>query len=222
MAPRRLWQSIVDGLAAMAPPYYWPPVPGDYGRAAFPAAGPARESAGPGITVLLTGLPSAGKSTIARGVADRLRAAGWPVAVLDGDEVRAHLTRDLGFSRADREENIRRIGWVALLLATHGIATLVPVIAPYRTSRARLRDQHRHGGADFAEIHVATPLEVCRARDVKGLYAQQRAGRLRGLTGVDDPYEPPEAAELVLPAHRQSVSESVQAVCELVVHRSWV
>lgn len=139
----------------------------------------------------MTGLPSSGKSTIAEGVADRLRTVGRRVQVLDGDEMRSHLTSDLGFSRADREENVRRVGFVASLLSLHGVVTLVPVIAPYAGSRAEVRDLHARAGAAYAEVHVSTPSDVCAARDVKGLYARQRAGELRGLTGVDDPYESP-------------------------------
>lgn len=165
-----------------------------------------------GATVWFTGLPSAGKSTIARGVAERLRAAGHRVEVLDGDEIRRNLTSDLGFSRRDREENVRRIGFVAGLLARHGVITLVPVIAPYAAARDGVRAQHAAGGLDFIEVYVATPVDVCSRRDVKGLYARQRAGELRGLTGVDDPYEAPDHPELLVPAHLQAVDESVDAV----------
>jgi adenylylsulfate kinase len=143
---------------------------------------------GRGATVWLTGLPSAGKSTIAAGVAELLREAGQAVEVLDGDVVRGNVTRDLGFSRADREENVRRIGFVAQLLARHGVFVLVPVIAPYAASRDAVRAAHAAAGVDFAEVYVATPVGVCSERDVKGLYAKQRAGELRNLTGVDDPY----------------------------------
>jgi adenylylsulfate kinase len=172
-----------------------------------------------GVTVWLTGLPSSGKSTIARGTAERLRSAGDRVEVLDGDEIRRTLTRDLGFDRADREENVRRIGFVARLLARHGVTVLVPVIAPYAGSRLEVRDRHAEDGVDFVEVHVATPLAVCSARDVKGLYAEQRAGRLTGLTGVDDPYQPPAHPELVLPAHIQSVGDSVDALCTYLAAR---
>jgi adenylylsulfate kinase len=164
------------------------------------------------MTVWLTGLPSAGKSTIAFGVADRLRAEGRRVDVLDGDELRRTLTADLGFGRADRDENVRRIGFVAILLARNGVTVLVPVIAPYAASRDKVRAAHEEAGIPFLEVHVATPVEVCAKRDVKGLYAIQRAGRLRGLTGVDDPYEPPIRPDLAVPTHRQSVAESVTAV----------
>lgn len=165
-----------------------------------------------GITVWLTGLPSAGKSTIARGIADRLRAAGRRAQVLDGDEMRRNLTRDLGFSRADREENVRRIGFVAKMLSANGVVTLVPVIAPYASSRDEVRALHKEDGVDYVEVYVAAPVDVCSSRDVKGLYAKQRAGELRGLTGVDDPYEPPLAAELLLRTQSQSVAESIDAV----------
>ncbi|HWC79816.1 MAG TPA: adenylyl-sulfate kinase [Pseudonocardiaceae bacterium] len=179
----------------------------------------AEPPAAHGVTVWLTGLPSAGKSTIARGVADRLHTYGQPVEVLDGDEIRRNLTRDLGFSRSDREENVRRIGFVAQLLAGHGVVTLVPVIAPYATSRAQVRAEHVAHGVDFVEVYVATPTGVCARRDVKGLYAKQRAGQLRGLTGVDDPYEPPEVPDLSIPAHTQDVTESVDTVFSFVHQR---
>ncbi|WP_206797396.1 adenylyl-sulfate kinase [Amycolatopsis sp. MtRt-6] len=170
-----------------------------------------------GLTLWLTGLPSSGKSTIAQGVAGRLRSGGRRVEVLDGDEVRRNLSGDLGFSRADREENVRRIGFIAGLLSGHGVITLVPVIAPYADSRAQVRVRHAEKGVAFAEVYVATPVEICSARDVKGLYAKQRAGVLSGLTGVDDPYEAPRAPELVIPAHSQSVAESVDAVHAFVL-----
>ena len=150
-----------------------------------------------GVTVWFTGLPSAGKTTIANLVGERLAQGGRPVEVLDGDVVRNHLSRGLGFSKADRDENIRRIGYVAGLLTGHGVTVLVSAVSPYRAVRDELRTTiGRVGG--FLEVHVATDLATCRARDVKGLYARQARGELRGLTGVDDPYEPPLAPELVL------------------------
>ena len=150
-----------------------------------------------GVTVWFTGLPSAGKTTIANLVGGWLAEGGHPVEVLDGDVVRSHLSRGLGFSKADRDENIRRIGYVAGLLTGHGVTVLVSAVSPYRAVRDELRTTiGRVGG--FLEVHVATDLATCRARDVKGLYARQARGELRGLTGVDDPYEPPLAPELVL------------------------
>ncbi|MFD8353810.1 adenylyl-sulfate kinase, partial [Streptomyces coelicoflavus] len=135
-----------------------------------------------GATVWLTGLPSAGKSTLARAVAQRLRVAGRRVEVLDGDEIRAFLSAGLGFGRADRHTNVQRIGFVAELLARNGVTALVPVIAPYADSRDAVRGRHEANGTAYVEVHVATPVEVCSVRDVKGLYAKQAAGELTGLT----------------------------------------
>ena len=118
--------------------------------------------------------------------------------MLDGDEVRPHLSAGLGFSREDRDINVRRIGWVARLLAGHGVVVLVPVIAPYAAARDAVRDDHVAAGVPFAEIYVSTSLEVAEARDVKGLYAKARSGELTGMTGVDDPYERPTRPELVI------------------------
>lgn len=170
----------------------------------------------PGCTVWFTGLPSAGKSTIARGVEARLRAEGRAVQVLDGDEVRGELTADLGFSRRDRDENVRRIGYVARLLAANGVVVLVPVIAPYEDARRAVRARHREAGVPYIEVYVDTPVDVCAARDVKGLYARQRAGLLTGLTGADDPYEPPERPDLRVRAATESVGGSVAAVCRML------
>ena len=162
-----------------------------------------------GLTVWLTGLPSAGKTTIARALEKRLLDEGRRVEVLDGDVVRTHLTKGLGFSRADRDENVRRVGFVAHLLARNGVVVLCSLVSPYRSVRGEVRDLH---DGRFFEVHVSTPVEVCAARDVKGLYAEQRAGRMTGLTGVDDPYEPPVAAEVTVPTHGLSVAESVDLV----------
>jgi adenylylsulfate kinase len=161
------------------------------------------------VTVWLTGLPSAGKSTIARALEKRLLDAGVAVEVLDGDVVRTHLTKDLGFSREDRDENVRRIGFVANLLSRNGVTVLCSVISPYRSVRDELRELHQ---GRFVEVHVSTPVEVCSQRDVKGLYAKQQAGEITGLTGVDDPYEPPLAPEVVVPAHELSVDEAAALV----------
>jgi adenylylsulfate kinase len=151
-----------------------------------------------GATLWFTGLPSAGKSTIAHALARTLTDAGHRVQVLDGDEVRPHLSAGLGFSRADRDLNVKRIGWVARLLASHGVVVLVPVIAPYAEARAAVREDHGTAEVPFAEVYVATSRAVAEDRDVKGLYARARNGEITGLTGVDDPYEEPRSAELVL------------------------
>ena len=171
-----------------------------------------------GLTVWFTGLPSAGKTTIAEGLAAHLRAEGRPVEVLDGDAVRANLSRDLGFSRADRDENVRRVGYVAELLSRNGVVVLCALASPYQAARNAVRAAHSQGR--FVEVYVATPLDVCRRRDVKGLYARQRDGALAGLTGADDPYEPPLAPELVVPAHQQTPEESVEMV-RAALARAW-
>ena len=172
-----------------------------------------------GATVWLTGLPSAGKTTIANALAEQLRAEGHQVEVLDGDEIRIFLSAGLGFSREDRHTNVTRIGFVAELLASHGVKVLAPVIAPYTASREAVRERHDAAGTEFLEVHVATPVEVCSVRDVKGLYAKQAAGELTGLTGVDDPYEPPEKPDLRIEAHTQPVAESAAALHALLVAR---
>ncbi|MGW5271500.1 adenylyl-sulfate kinase [Streptomyces sp. NPDC004044] len=172
-----------------------------------------------GGTVWLTGLPSAGKSTIALGLAEQLRAGGDRVQVLDGDEVRAALSAELGFSKGDRDTNVRRIGYVAGLLAEHGVTVLVPVIAPYADSRAAVRDLHAARGIPCLEVHVATPVEICADRDVKSLYARQAAGELSGLTGADDPYEAPVDPHLRVDTQHQTVDESVRQVRALLTAR---
>lgn len=166
----------------------------------------------PGATVWLTGLPSAGKSTIARALAEKLRTEGHRVELLDGDELRTHLTGDLGFSREDRDTNVRRVGFLARLLARNGVTVLVGVIAPYAAARAQLRADHAADGTAFVEVHVATPLDVCEVRDVKGLYAKQRSGELRGLTGVDAPYEIPQQPDLRLDTSGLTVEEAAAEV----------
>ncbi|WP_217546996.1 adenylyl-sulfate kinase [Streptomyces sp. GbtcB6] len=169
-----------------------------------------------GATVWLTGLPSAGKTTIAYELAGRLRADGHLVEVLDGDEIREFISAGLGFSREDRHTNVQRIGFVAELLARNGVKALVPVIAPYADSRDAVRKRHDENGTAYVEVHVATPVEVCSVRDVKGLYAKQAAGELTGLTGVDDPYEEPETPDLRIESQHQSVQESAASVHALL------
>lgn len=172
-----------------------------------------------GATVWLTGLPSAGKTTIARELGERLRGEGHRVEVLDGDEIREFLSAGLGFSREDRHTNVQRIGFVAELLASQGVKALVPVIAPYADSREAVRKRHQAEGTGYLEVHVATPVEVCSVRDVKGLYAKQAAGEISGLTGVDDPYEEPAAPDLRIASHTQSVQESAAALHALLTER---
>ena len=144
-----------------------------------------------GATVWFTGLSGSGKSTVAAELERALVAAGRPAYLLDGDNLRHGLNADLGFSAADRSENIRRVGEVARLFADAGVVALVPVISPYRADRDRARAIHESAGVPFVEVFVDTPLEVCEARDPKGLYAKARAGEIKGFTGIDDPYEAP-------------------------------
>ena len=151
-----------------------------------------------GATVWLTGLSGSGKSTVAAEVERRLVAAGRPAYVLDGDNIRHGLNGDLGFSAADRAENVRRVGHVARLFADAGVVAVVPLISPYRADRDRVRELHRDADLPFVEVYVDTPIELCEQRDPKGLYAKARAGEITGFTGVDDPYEPPATPELVL------------------------
>lgn len=167
-----------------------------------------------GATVWLTGLPSAGKSTIAHAAAPVLRERGARVEILDGDAVRPHLAAARGYSREDRAINIRRIGWVSELLARNGVVVLVSAIAPFRDVRDEVRAAHHQGRTSYLEVFVSTPVAVASERDVKGLYARQRAGEIRGLTGVDDPYEEPLRPDLVLPAHEQSVEASVAVLVD--------
>ena len=155
-----------------------------------------------------TGLSGAGKSTIATELAKILRRQGYKVEVLDGDIVRKSLTRDLGYSRADRDENIRRIGFVANLLSRNGIIVLVSVISPYRDVREEVRQEI----GNFIEVYVKAPLEVCEERDVKGLYKRARAGEIRGFTGIDDPYEPPLHPLVECLTDRETVAKSVGKV----------
>ena len=157
-----------------------------------------------GATIWFTGLPSAGKSTLATGLAAMLSG---PVEVLDGDVLRADFFPELGFSPAERNENVRRTGRMALMLARHGVTVLVSVIAPYRESREWVRTLHERAGIRYAEVWVDASLDVCMERDVKGLYAKARSGLLIGMTGLDDPYEPPTPADLHLRTDRASVPD---------------
>jgi bifunctional enzyme CysN/CysC len=151
-----------------------------------------------GCTVWFTGLSGSGKSTVADAVATRLHARGRPAYVLDGDNVRHGLNADLGFSAADRAENVRRVGEVARVLADAGLVALVPLISPYRSDRHRVRAAHAAAGLPFCEVHLDVAVEVCESRDPKGLYAKARAGAITGFTGIADPYEPPDDPELRL------------------------
>jgi adenylyl-sulfate kinase len=164
-----------------------------------------------GATVWFTGLPASGKSTIAGAVEEMLVASRRAAYLIDGDNLRHGLCGDLGFSAEDREENVRRAAEVAHLLADAGIVALVSLVSPYASGRDRARRIHEDDGIQFVEVHVSTPVEECMRRDPKGLYARAQAGELRGFTGVDDPYEPPERPELVL-GPELPVDEAARAV----------
>jgi adenylylsulfate kinase len=158
--------------------------------------------------VWLTGLSGAGKSTIAEALVPELRAAGKRVEVLDGDVVRTHLSKGLGFSREDRDTNIARIAYVAHLLSRNGVVVIVSAISPYKATREAARSII----GDFVEVHVATPLAECARRDTKGLYEKARSGNLAQLTGISDPYEAPDAAEITIDTSTLDLRTSVRRV----------
>jgi adenylylsulfate kinase len=162
-----------------------------------------------GCTLWFTGLSGSGKSTIASALEAELVRRGVFAYRLDGDNIRHGLNANLGFSAADREENIRRIGEVANLFADAGVIAITSFISPYRADRARVRALHEAAGLPFVEVFVNTPIEVCEARDPKGLYKKARAGEIKGFTGIDDPYEAPERAEIDLRTAEGSVGDSV-------------
>jgi sulfate adenylyltransferase len=176
-----------------------------------------------GVVLFFTGLSGSGKSTIARGVAAALRESGErTVTVLDGDIVRRELSAGLGFSKADRDLNIRRVGWVAAEVARHhGMAICCP-IAPYAQARVDSRALAQAAGAGFVLVWVSTPLEVCERRDRKGLYAKARAGTLPGMTGIDDPYEEPTDADLVLDTSDMAAEAAVAKVLDHLTEHGWV
>jgi adenylylsulfate kinase len=169
-----------------------------------------------GVIVWITGLSGAGKTTVATRLCAALLERGFDADVLDGDVMRHHISSGLGFTREGREENIRRIGFVAGLLARHGVIAIVSAISPYRAVRDEVR-----AGFDglFFEVHMSTPLEVCEQRDPKGLYRKARAGELHQFTGIDDPYEPPLAAEIRCSAEDDTVDGTVDAILQVLMPR---
>ncbi len=166
----------------------------------------------PGFTLWFTGLSGAGKSTLAEHLAPRLRERGVRVEVLDGDEVRTNLSKGLGFSREDRDTNIRRIGFVAKLLARNGVGVITAAISPYRAVRDEVRAAVTAEGAGFVEVFVRCPLDELVRRDVKGLYAKALRGEIANFTGVSDPYEEPLAAEVVVDSSTETVEESAARI----------
>jgi adenylyl-sulfate kinase len=161
-----------------------------------------------GFTLWFTGLPSSGKSTLARRVEEILLERGMNVEVLDGDEVRENLSKGLGFSKQDRDTNIRRIGFVAKLLSRNGVVAITAAISPYKD----VRDEMRRAIGRFVEVYVACPIDVLKERDVKGLYKKALAGEIKHFTGVDDPYEAPVKPEIHIDSDRESVDESVAKI----------
>lgn len=162
----------------------------------------------PGVTVWFTGLSGAGKTTISRAVGNRLKSYGQKLEILDGDVVRLNLCKGLGFSKEDRDENIRRVAFVAGLLTRNQVTVLVSAISPYREIRQEVRERI----GNFVEVYVNAPLQVCEQRDVKGLYKKARAGEIKNFTGIDDPYEPPFNPDVECRTDLETVEESVSKV----------
>jgi adenylylsulfate kinase len=162
----------------------------------------------PGFVIWFTGLSGAGKSTIAAELEREFQKRYLNYEILDGDVVRTHLSKGLGFSKADRDTNIRRIGWVAHTLAKHGCITICAAISPYRD----IRDEVRRETSRFVEVFVDAPLAVCEQRDVKGLYKKARSGEIKEFTGISDPYEAPLRAEVVCHTDKESVTESAAKI----------
>ncbi|MCH8316261.1 MAG: adenylyl-sulfate kinase, partial [Planctomycetes bacterium] len=169
-------------------------------------------------TIWFTGLPCSGKSTLAKMLAEVLTSEGRRVETLDGDEVRQRLTKDLGYSKMDRDENIRRIGYVAKLLSRNGVVVVGATISPYR----EIRDEVRQEIGRFVEIYVKCDLEVCEARDVKGMYKKARMGEIANFTGVSDPYEPPLTPEITVETDKETAEESLRNILEALANLNYV
>ncbi|TBR62015.1 adenylyl-sulfate kinase [Westiellopsis prolifica IICB1] len=171
-----------------------------------------------GVTVWFTGLSGAGKTTISSTIEKILRSQGYKVEVLDGDVVRQNLTQDLGFSKKDRDENVRRLGFVASLLSRNGVIVLVSAISPYRDVREEMRQRIDN----FIEVYVNAPLDVCERRDIKGLYQKARSGQIKNFTGIDDPYEPPLNADIECRTDLESLEESISKVLVKLEQKGYV
>lgn len=171
-----------------------------------------------GFTIWFTGLSGSGKSTLSQILEERLKAHGRNVEVLDGDIVRTHLSKGLGFSREDRDTNIKRIAFVCGLLTRNGVICISAAIAPY----AEAREWARKEIGNFVEVYVKCPIEVCRERDVKGLYKLVDEGKIKGFTGVDDPYEEPEQPELVVETDKETIEESVSQIFAKLVELGYL
>ena len=172
-----------------------------------------------GFTVWLTGLSGAGKTTLAAEIARELQTREINFELLDGDEVRTNLSKGLGFSKEDRDSNIRRIGYVSRLLSRNGVGVLSAAISPYRDIRAEVRKSIETDGAEFIEVYVKCPLEILAKRDVKGLYRKALAGEINHFTGVSDPYEEPHSPDVIVDTDRESIDESTAKIISELEHR---
>lgn len=171
-----------------------------------------------GFTLWLTGLPCSGKTTLAHALEADLRARHGGVEILDGDVVRTHLSKGLGFSREDRDTNILRIAFVAGLLTRHGVAVITAAISPYACTRSKARDLI----GNFVEVFVDAPVTICQERDVKGMYKKALAGEIKGFTGVDDPYEAPANPEIIVRTHTATVEECKDAILDQLVRMGYL
>ncbi len=169
-----------------------------------------------GFTIWFTGLSGAGKTTLSEHLAKDLRERGYKVEVLDGDVVRTHLSKGLGFSKEDRDTNIRRIGWVCHVLSRNGVVAIAAAVSPYRAVRNEVRAMHN---GNFLEVYADCPLDVLIARDVKGLYKKALTGELKNFTGVSDPYEAPMSPEVVVRSDRETVNESATKILQALQQR---
>ena len=165
-----------------------------------------------GFTVWLTGLSGAGKTTVAQSIVHELRATDFNIELLDGDEVRTNLSKGLGFSKEDRDTNIRRIGYVSRLLSRNGVGVIASAISPYREVRDEVRQSITSDGSEFIEVYVQCPIEVLVERDVKGLYKKALAGEIKEFTGVSDPYEEPLDPEVIVKTDSESIEESANRI----------
>ena len=171
-----------------------------------------------GFTLWFTGLSGAGKSTLAGHLEQELRRRGLNVEILDGDEVRTNLSKGLGFSKEDRDTNIKRIGYVCKLLTRNGVIAISAAISPYK----EIRDYNRQQIGNFIEVYVQCSIEALTRRDVKGLYKKALAGEIKNFTGVSDPYEPPDHPEILVDSERQSEQESLKAILEYLERHGWI
>lgn len=171
-----------------------------------------------GVTVWLTGLSGAGKSTITEALNKKLQLLGYKTEVLDGDIIRQNLSKGLTFSKEDRDENIRRIGFVSQLLTRNGVIVIVSAISPYR----EIREEVRQRIGNFVEVYVNSPLATCEARDVKGLYKKARNGEIKNFTGIDDPYEPPLQPEIECKTDQETISESRDKILDHLVELGYL